>query len=224
MSAVAGANRLPALVDEIDAAHQACRRSTADTIRSAIEAGRGLNEAKPLVRHGEWEPWLKRNLPSISVRTAQRYMRAATRAGKNDNVSSFRLRDLTRPLQERFGHLDGRRVLILTPSAHPGFTHVTVVDVDTWEARGFQRPVRDEWVERVVHAMCAASMPTQWVSNRSREHLENPHLVGGERVVTNEYKAQIEAVIAEADHRLDEFGYQGPRNIFEGSIPPASPP
>lgn len=214
MSAVAGANRLPILVHEINAAHQACRRSTADTIRSAIEAGRGLNEAKPLVLHGEWEPWLKRNLPNISVRTAQRYMRVAARAGKNDTLSFFRLRDLTRPLRERFGYLGGRRVLILTPSAHLGFTHVTVVDVDTWEARGFQRPVRDDWVERVVPVMCTASFPTQWVSKRSREHLENPYLVGAERVATNEDKAKIEAVIAAADHRLDEFGYDGPRSCF----------
>lgn len=80
MSAGAGANHLPVLAEEIQAAHEACRRSIKSAVEHAIEAGRCLTEAKLLVQHGGWEDWLQANVPAISVRTAQRYMRAAEQA------------------------------------------------------------------------------------------------------------------------------------------------
>lgn len=93
----AGANRLPILADEIQAAHEACRRSTQEAVEHAIKAGRRLIEAKRLVPHGEWADWLRANVGAISVRTAQRYMRAAERAGENDTVSYSSLRELIAP-------------------------------------------------------------------------------------------------------------------------------
>jgi hypothetical protein len=41
-----------------------------------LEIGRLLNEAKALVEHGEWLPWLRRHTP-FTERTAQRYQKAA---------------------------------------------------------------------------------------------------------------------------------------------------
>jgi hypothetical protein len=90
----AGHNRLGALAAEIVEHHGAARAATREAIRHAIEAGRRLAEAKKLVGHGGWLPWLKANVPGISARTAQRYLAAAERAGKNDTVSCFRLRDI----------------------------------------------------------------------------------------------------------------------------------
>jgi hypothetical protein len=214
-----GANRLPILAQEIGIAHQACRRATADAVRHAIEVGRRLNEAKALVQHGAWEPWLSTNVPGISVRTAQRYMRAAVRAGKNDSVSFFRLRDLTKPMQERMGYLGDHRVLVLTPATIHGFTFLTVVNTRSWLAEGFMRPVRDGAIAMVLDAGWQSQMPAHWDCKRSRAHDENPWLTGAESAVTEEQAAQIDAIIAEADRRLDEFGYTGPRDFFAEAQP-----
>jgi hypothetical protein len=92
----AGHNRLGMLAAEIVEHHRCAGAATREAIRHAIEAGRRLAEAKKLVGHGGWLAWLKANVPGISARTAQRYLAAAERAGKNDTVSFFRLRDLAR--------------------------------------------------------------------------------------------------------------------------------
>jgi hypothetical protein len=43
----------------------------------AIEAGRKLTDAKSLVPHGSWGPWLARNLPEIEARTERLYRQLA---------------------------------------------------------------------------------------------------------------------------------------------------
>jgi len=53
-----------------------------------LHIGRLLNEAKELAAHAEWLPFLK--LHRIEVRSAQRYMKAASWAdSKYDNLSYF---------------------------------------------------------------------------------------------------------------------------------------
>jgi hypothetical protein len=92
-----GSNRLPIPIDEITAEDVACRKAAGDAVRHAVEAGQRLIEAKELVPHGSWLTWLGQNLPQISIRTAQRYMRAAEAVGKNDTVSFSSLRELIAP-------------------------------------------------------------------------------------------------------------------------------
>ena len=92
-----GSNRLPTLASEIGTEHAACMRAGREFVQHAVEAGRRLIEAKALVPHGAWRQWLTDNVPDLSERTAQRYMRAAKSAGKNDTVSFLSLRHLTRP-------------------------------------------------------------------------------------------------------------------------------
>ncbi len=62
------------------------KKSGRDAITSAIKAGEYLVQAKELVGHGNWLPWLKKNCIGISDKTAQRYMTLA----KFDNVSDSR--------------------------------------------------------------------------------------------------------------------------------------
>lgn len=47
-----------------------------------IQLGRVLTEAKPLVKHGEWETWIRENA-GCSVRYAQMFMQAYERFGNN---------------------------------------------------------------------------------------------------------------------------------------------
>lgn len=214
-----GNNRLPALVAEIVRAHAECRRATMDAIRHAVAAGHPLNEARQLVPHGKWVPWLRANVPGVSVRTAQRYMAAAKRAGKNDTVSFFRLRDLARPTRERFGLLGNGRALILTPSAHAGFTFVTLVNIHSGDAEGLLKPMRDDAIPRAMESFFGIPWPTNWTSRRSVEHRVNPWLVDAKPTADAATVEQIKKLISAANERLDEFGYTGQRSLFPQEQP-----
>ena len=74
--------------------------------------------------------------------------------------------------------------MILTPSTHLGYTHVTLVNVETWEASGFLQPVREDAIPSVVQFISGSPMPQQWMYAKSRPHEANPHLTGAVRVVT----------------------------------------
>jgi hypothetical protein len=71
-----GHNRLATLAASIRALDAAIRRSAEQIAREAVEAGKLLIEAKGLLRHGEWLPWLREHV-AMSERTATRYMRLA---------------------------------------------------------------------------------------------------------------------------------------------------
>jgi hypothetical protein len=72
----AGSNRLAILAAEIQDADGRSRRNAEQAAAAAIEAGHKLIEAKGLLRHGEWLPWLRSHV-AISDRTARRYMQLA---------------------------------------------------------------------------------------------------------------------------------------------------
>jgi hypothetical protein len=68
-------NRLPVLQDEIRTAHAAAIAAAQTAVDRARDAGIKLIEAKSLLRHGQWLPWLKET--GVSSRTAQDYMQLA---------------------------------------------------------------------------------------------------------------------------------------------------
>jgi hypothetical protein len=71
---------------EMDLSH-AVRGKTSNM----LEIGKLLNEAKTLVEHGEWFPWLRRDT-ALPARTAQQYMAAAAWAdAKNATVAYLEL-------------------------------------------------------------------------------------------------------------------------------------
>lgn len=69
-------NRLPILAGDIRRAHADVQEAAKTAAERAIAAGHLLLEAKELVGHGEWLPWL-RNHCALAERTAQLYMRLA---------------------------------------------------------------------------------------------------------------------------------------------------
>ena len=52
-----------------------------------IKAGGILIEAKKLVKHGGWEKWVSANVPTISKRTSENYMRLAKKAANPQYVA-----------------------------------------------------------------------------------------------------------------------------------------
>ncbi|WP_392711301.1 DUF3102 domain-containing protein [Rhizobium ruizarguesonis] len=69
-------NRLPILAASIKTEHAECLAAMRQSLSHALAAGEMLMEAKSLVGHGEWLPWLADNC-AIPKRTAQLYMRLA---------------------------------------------------------------------------------------------------------------------------------------------------
>src|SRR5450759_837218 len=71
-----GSNALPDLAARIRAEHIATSAALKSSVGHAITAGELLLEAKELLKHGQWLPWLAEHCV-ISERTAQLYMRCA---------------------------------------------------------------------------------------------------------------------------------------------------
>jgi phage N-6-adenine-methyltransferase len=72
----AGGTRLPELAVEIGVAHLAANDAAQEALERAAECGRLLLEAKALVGHGNWLPWLEQNT-TVGPRQSQKYMRLA---------------------------------------------------------------------------------------------------------------------------------------------------
>jgi hypothetical protein len=73
----AASNRLPVIAADINEHLAQAEQATKAGLEHAIEAGLLLLEARELVAHGDWLPWLRANCPYIGPRQAQTYMRLA---------------------------------------------------------------------------------------------------------------------------------------------------
>jgi Protein of unknown function (DUF3102) len=73
---VEGSNRLPELAARIKAEHEATAISLRRGVQHGMAAGDLLIEAKALLKHGQWLPWLRDHC-AMSERSAQLYMRLA---------------------------------------------------------------------------------------------------------------------------------------------------
>jgi hypothetical protein len=69
------AAKLTVLAEMIARKHEAVETSVRSTLDLARECGQLLNAAKKLVGHGGFLAWLEQNVPAVSARMAQHYMR-----------------------------------------------------------------------------------------------------------------------------------------------------
>ena len=83
-------NRLPVLAAEIRCAHADVQEAAKTAAERAIDAGKALLEAKELVNHGEWLPWLRENC-ALAERTAQLYMQLAKKGVPPETVAALGL-------------------------------------------------------------------------------------------------------------------------------------
>ncbi len=96
-----GDNRLPAIAASVSQAHRTRHESAVEAAARAIDAGRGLIEAKGLVPRGQWAAWLLANV-GLSTFAGRRYMRLARLglgqvAEKGIRASNGRIHDPTSP-------------------------------------------------------------------------------------------------------------------------------
>jgi hypothetical protein len=82
---MSGDNRLPILAAQVRCAAADIAAATAAMAEKAIEAGHALVEAKSLIGHGGWLPFLVE--AGVHERTAQRYMELARSNLTSDTVS-----------------------------------------------------------------------------------------------------------------------------------------
>ena len=101
-------DRLDAIAIEIKRAHADFTSALKRSFERAASAGKMLIEAKGLVSHGQWLPWLEAHA-EISERTARRYMRIARGEAilkaKSDNLADLTMEMAVRLLDED-GHPD----------------------------------------------------------------------------------------------------------------------
>lgn len=91
---IALSNSLTDLAARIKVEHESTAAALKRGAEHAIAAGKLLLEAKLLLKHGQWLPWLKDNC-AISERTARLYMRLAQNQmelGENGNVADLSVR------------------------------------------------------------------------------------------------------------------------------------
>ena len=86
-----GDNRLAVLAREIRIRHAGVKIAAEVASEHAIAAGNALIEAKALVAHGQWLPWLDSHC-GFSERTAQLYMRIAEKGMDPSIVAALALK------------------------------------------------------------------------------------------------------------------------------------
>lgn len=95
-----GSNRLAVLAAEIQDADGRVRRSAEEAAAAALDAGHRLIEAKALLPHGKWLPWLKDHA-GISDRTARRYMQIAKSGMEIGHVADLGIRGAAQAAAKR---------------------------------------------------------------------------------------------------------------------------
>ncbi len=107
----------PSLAPSIVLAHLDVERHARGALEAARRAGELLLRAKAGIEHGQWLPWLAANVPGLSARTAQGYMRIAARwpeLEKRNAVAHVPLREalalLAEPPRERLPDIESARL------------------------------------------------------------------------------------------------------------------
>lgn len=156
-----GDNRLAVLAAEIKREYRDAQDAAQRTLTHALAAGERLIEAKALIQHGGWLPWLAEHV-GVSTRTAQVYMRLArnkAKIAKNATVADLTIRSavnsvttspdpdrdelavyLPLPGHIRIGLGDGQKEVWIAPSYwDDGFVFITTLTAS--EVLGSIKPV-----------------------------------------------------------------------------------
>jgi hypothetical protein len=128
-----GSNRLPVIAASINDHLASAEAATRRALEHAIAAGLLLIEAKELVAHGEWLPWLQANC-RLSERQARTYMRLARHRHRLESAVAA---DLTiaaaealvgKPKPERPHGLPGQLDLLGGPEVPPSTPTLTELE------------------------------------------------------------------------------------------------
>jgi hypothetical protein len=89
---------IPDLVKQINTEYEAILVAERSNLAKAIAIGEKLAACKRRLEHGEWEAWLRKNCPKLSLETARLYMRLAAgqeELAKQAKAKSVSVTDMT---------------------------------------------------------------------------------------------------------------------------------
>jgi hypothetical protein len=148
-------NRLPVLAAEIRRAHADVQEAARTAAEHAITAGHALLEAKELLKHGQWLPWLREHC-ALAERTAQLYMKIAKSGLESATVADLGLKAAAQAFTLKYpfpnpyndGSEDERRewlAFVLFLCRHCSW-RAEGADAHAWwlRRRGFETP--SEWL------------------------------------------------------------------------------
>ena len=162
-NAALGHNRLTVLAGVIADNLASMRRSTMEAAEHALSIGRGLTEAKAMLKHGEWEAWLTRHF-QMSARSARRYMQIAASGMKTATVADLGVRGAAQALAK------DRR-----PFAADGAERLARLMADTMGPReierfaGWMARAEAEHPDQMLAATIANHVSLAWLLRRWRE-------------------------------------------------------
>jgi hypothetical protein len=144
-------NRLTVLAAGIKDADGRFRRSAQEAAAAAIDAGHRLIEAKALIPHGQWLPWLTEHC-DMSSRTARRYMQLARSGFNIGHVADLGIRAAGEATaRQRYLMPEGRTSALFTTdkmwcwlfATHsPDFVRFSVFNLETNELSWIKKGVR----------------------------------------------------------------------------------
>ena len=126
------AEKLEGLAADIRAGHRRCLDALKGVIEQARDTGEHLNEAKELVRHGEWTTWVAEHC-QFAMRMAQNYMLVARHydgvLARCGNADEWRLTQFLAVAQELEWERRGKADKAATPAAKAELFAVPPVEV-----------------------------------------------------------------------------------------------
>jgi Protein of unknown function (DUF3102) len=174
-------NRLPVLAAEINAAREGFNAAAKRAINQAIIIGQKQTEAKALIKHGAWLPWLEDHC-SLSERPAQKYMRIArakealvakmpltadlTIEGAIEALSATKPHSYLPPADFiKIGEYKADTIVVAPSYQHLGFFYVTRFTQNsdgTGDIIGGRHPTSSEFVLSMVCAMADGLANYDW--------------------------------------------------------------
>ncbi len=204
----AGDNQLPVLAAEIRKAHADVQDAAKTAAERAIEAGNALIEAKALVKHGEWLPWLREHC-ALPERTAQVYMKIAGLGLKSATVAVLGL------------NAAAKTIMLQYPDPFAGDSEEILTEWNLYALYLMRSGVRNEhaghsceWLRRN-----GWNSPSEWFSDDGDRYRKG----FGMRTMPEEVKTEWAAFLAENRSRSTEHIGEEVIRITEAE-PPEPPP
>jgi hypothetical protein len=187
----AGHNRLAELANVVAAEHRRAEAAARKALEHALAAGDALLEAKSAVEHGQWSAWLAANVPDVSARTAQLYMKLARNRDSLEaqRVANLSLRQAAKMVSQPKGGAEHHEVIehygtfgagfvVISPHAQPGYAHVTIISGEYSFAEGTIRGVRADWAgnlaRRLIERVAGPGTEVGWNSVPAQPSSHNP--------------------------------------------------
>lgn len=164
-----------------------------------LQLGRVLSEARPLVPHGEWDAWVKRNA-RMSRRTAEQYIQAYNEFGLNSQIAELGttkvLKLLPMPAEDR--------EKLLAENDVPAMSTRELDDAIRRQREEIGREIRAEVQGEIDRERKARIAAEQKAKEAERRPQEVPQEIKDQLQAANEESRRQQAVISRLKSEIKE--------------------